>query len=55
MNDNHRALITPGGDNVNDVIYANYEKDDVSFTNEPIDKRWITDRKKTQKKLWYKV
>ena len=40
MNDNHRALIAPEGGNVNDVIYANYEKDDVSFTNDPIDTRF---------------
>ena len=47
-NENHRVLISPDTNDGNDIIYTNYEKDDVCLLNVPVDKRWITERKKNR-------
>ena len=37
-------------ENVNDIVYEIYEKDDINPCNQPFNKEWITERRKKKVK-----
>ena len=43
-------LISENNENVNDIVYEIYEKDDINPCNQPINKEWITERRKKKVK-----
>ena len=46
---NHE-LISENNENVNDIVYEIYEKDDINQCNQPSNKEWITERRKKKVK-----
>ena len=49
-NEADHVIISDDNSNISDIVYTNYEKDDVCSTNIPtMDNKWITERRKNKK------